>query len=112
MTRHPNVPEIDVHEAKRRVDEGDRFIDVREDDEYEALRIPGAVLIPLSEFMDRYRDELDADRAVVVHCRSGARSARVVQFLLQQGYDAVNVEGGILAWEEEGLPVARDAEEG
>lgn len=111
MTRHPNVPEIDVHEAKRRVESGDRFIDVRELDEFEEARIPGAELMPLSEFMDRYRDELDVEDAVVVHCRSGGRSARVVQFLLQQGYDAVNVEGGILAWEEEGLPVDRGADE-
>lgn len=110
MTRHPNVPEIDVHEAKRRVEAGDRFIDVREPDEYQEARIVGADLVPLSEFMDRYREELEADRAVVVHCRSGARSARIVQFLLQQGYDAVNVEGGILAWEEEGLPVERGGE--
>lgn len=107
MTRHPDVPEVDAHEAKRRVDSGDQFIDVRERDEYQAAHIPGADLVPLSEFVDRYREELDKERRVVVHCRSGARSARVVQFLLQQGYDAVNVDGGILAWEEEGLPVER-----
>lgn len=107
MTRHPNVPEVDVHEAQRRVEAGARFIDVREADEFAEARIPGTDLVPLSEFMDRYRDELDASDAVVVHCRSGARSARVVQFLLQQGYDAVNLDGGILAWEEEGLPVER-----
>lgn len=107
MTRHPNVPEIDVQEAQRRVEAGARLIDVRELDEYEEMRIPGADLVPLSEFMDRYREELDAERAVVVHCRSGARSARVVQFLLQQGYDAVNVGGGILDWDEQGLPIER-----
>lgn len=108
MTRHPNVPEIDVREAQRRAQAGARLIDVREADEYAEVRIPQVDLVPLSEFMDRYREELDKAVEVVVHCRSGARSARVVQFLLQQGYDAVNVGGGILAWEEEGLPVERD----
>ena len=109
MTRHPNVPEIDVHEAQRRVDAGAQFIDVREPDEYREAHIPGADLVPLSEFMDRYREELDKERDVIVHCRTGARSARVVQFLLQQGYEAMNVDGGIVAWEDGGLPVEHGA---
>lgn len=102
MNANSNVPEIDVHEAKRRVESGARLLDVREAEEYGANRSPGAELIPLSEFAERYR-ELPDDEELVVHCRSGARSGRAVEFLRAQGYDAVNVAGGILAWAEEGL---------
>ena len=100
------VPEIDVLEAKRRVDEGAFFIDVREQNEYDEEHIPGATLVPLSEFTRRYEDDLPADKSkeVVVHCRSGARSAQAVEFLNQNGYNAVNVEGGILAWKKAELP--------
>ena len=75
---------------------------MREADEYATNRIPGAELFPLSEFMQRY-EELPDDSEIVVYCRSGARSARVVQFLRAHGYDAVNVAGGILDWASEGL---------
>lgn len=103
-----DVPEIDVHEARERVEGGALFLDVREPDEYRRVRIAGTRLIPLSEFAERYADELPRDREIVIHCRSGARSGRATQFLRQQGYDAVNVAGGILDWQEEGLPVEGD----
>lgn len=98
------IPEIDVNEANERVQAGATFIDVREEDEYQAARIPGATLMPLSTFSERYHD-LPRERQVVVHCRSGARSGRVTRFLIEQGYDAVNVAGGILAWGEADLPL-------
>lgn len=101
------APEIDVHEARRRVQAGSTFVDVRERDEYRAVRTPDARLLPLSDFMQRWEAELPQDREVVVLCRSGARSGRVTAFLLAHGVEAVNVAGGILAWEEEGLPVEK-----
>lgn len=104
MTDAASVPEIDVHEARRRADGGACFLDVREPDEHAATRIPGTTLLPLSEFAGRF-EELPKDREIVVHCRSGARSARATEFLRAHGYDAVNVAGGILAWQEEGLAV-------
>ncbi len=107
MERTDEVPEIDVTEAQRRIDDGAFFLDVREDDEYQAWRIPGAVLLPLSEFMARYQQELPRDREIVIHCRSGRRSADATRFLRARGYDAVNVAGGIIAWEEADLPVVR-----
>ena len=100
----PEIPEIDVHQAKTRVERGAHLIDVREADEYQETRIPGAALFPLSEFGARYQ-ELPRDRQIVIHCRSGQRSANATAFLRQHGYDAVNVEGGIVAWAEQGLPV-------
>lgn len=97
------TPEIDIHEAKKRIDAGDLLLDVREQDEYDEAHIPGSTLIPLSEFANRY-DELPQDRDVVVYCRSGSRSAQAVNFLNDKGYDATNVEGGILAWKRADYP--------
>jgi len=78
------------------------LLDVRTPAEVEIADIGGTV-IPMSELQDR-SDELEPwrDRDVVVMCRSGSRSARVVQALHSMGYDkAVNLEGGILAWSKE-----------
>jgi rhodanese-related sulfurtransferase len=98
------TPEVDVQEAKKRVDAGALLVDVREQDEYDTVRIPGATLVPLSELQQRYA-ELPEDRDLVIHCGSGARSARATDFLIEYGYQAVNVAGGILDWEKHDLPV-------
>lgn len=84
------------------------MIDVREPREHDEVRIPGARLLPMSEFLERYQEELPSDRELMIQCRSGSRSAEVTRVLLQQGYRAVNVAGGILAWESAGLPVEHD----
>jgi rhodanese-related sulfurtransferase len=82
------------------------LIDVREAWEWEQQRVPGAVLIPLAEIPQRLQ-EIPADRDVYVHCRLGGRSARAVDFLHEHGRPrAINVVGGIEAWEEAGLPVS------
>lgn len=95
------IPEMTVEQLKAKLDKKEKFqfIDVREPHEYETAKIPGATLIPLGELPNRLA-ELDKAVPVVVHCRSGARSGRAVGFLRQQGYDATNVAGGILAWSE------------
>jgi sulfur-carrier protein adenylyltransferase/sulfurtransferase len=99
-----NVPEITVQELKERIDAGKRpfLLDVREPDEFELVNLDG-MLIPLGELPNRL-DEIEAykDEPVVVHCRSGARSAKAVQFLQQHGFDEIyNLKGGILAWSRE-----------
>ncbi|MEX2584587.1 MAG: molybdopterin-synthase adenylyltransferase MoeB [Gemmatimonadota bacterium] len=98
-------PDLSVLELKERLDRGDDLtvIDVREPYEWDIgnLGSEGARLIPLGELTQRHQ-EIDSDDEVVVYCRSGARSARAVEFLRQQGYSRVrNLEGGILAWSEE-----------
>jgi rhodanese-related sulfurtransferase len=85
--------------------EGARLIDVREPAELQAVRTEVAQPLPMSTLQD-HLDELP-DGTIYVLCHSGARSARVGQYLEQQGYDAVNIEGGILDWEAAGLPVIR-----
>jgi rhodanese-related sulfurtransferase len=78
------------------------ILDVREPYELERASVDGAIAIPMGEIVERV-DELP-DGTVHVLCHSGARSARVTEYLEQQGRDAVNIEGGIVAWAQAGLP--------
>jgi rhodanese-related sulfurtransferase len=80
------------------------IIDVREDDEYATVHVAGSLNIPLSCFVDRM-GQVPVDAPVYVICASGNRSARVTQYLAEQGYDAVNIDGGIMAWSGCGGPV-------
>ena len=92
--------EITPAQVKERMDRGEEFvlIDVREEHEWEICNIPGAKLIPLSEFEDRI-DELDTDADIVVHCKMGGRSAKAQDILFANGYSKVkNLVGGITRW--------------
>ena len=95
---------IEPAEAQRRVQAGAALVDVREIAEFEQARIPGAVLIPLSEFAQRYT-ELPQENEIVLMCAGGVRSAQAAQFAAQHGYRVTNLEGGIQAWNAAGLPV-------
>jgi adenylyltransferase/sulfurtransferase len=98
-----NEGEISVTELKQKLDRGDDFvlIDVREPHEYQICAIPGAKLIPLGEF-PKHVEEFAADADIVIHCKSGGRSARACGFLRQNGFQKVrNVVGGILAWSDQ-----------
>jgi rhodanese-related sulfurtransferase len=96
------VPTIQPSDVASRVAEGWMLLDVRTDDEWAGGRIAGSVHIPMDQLIQRI-DEVD-DRVVCV-CAVGARSARVAQFLNAQGREAVNLDGGLYAWEGSGLPV-------
>ena len=96
------IPQITVKELKRRIDAGEdvQLIDVREPYEYQIAQI-GGKLIPQNDVPQRLA-EIDREREVVVHCRSGARSQKIAELLKQAGYPrVVNVAGGILAWSDE-----------
>jgi sulfur-carrier protein adenylyltransferase/sulfurtransferase len=100
-----DVPEITPAELKHRLDRGDRLtiIDVREPYEWEIgnLERHGARLIPMGELPQRL-DELDRSEEIVVQCRSGGRSARVLKALRGEGFSRLlNLKGGILAWSDE-----------
>ena len=75
------------------------LVDVREVEEFEALHLVGAHNLPLSQLADSY-DQLDKELLHYVICKSGMRSARACQFLSEQGYEVVNVQGGMMAFEE------------
>jgi rhodanese-related sulfurtransferase len=84
------------------------LLDVREDDEWQAGHIEGAVHIPMSGLMQRV-DEVPKDREVVVVCKVGGRSAQVTAFLRQRGWENVhNLDGGVVAWVEAGRAIVTD----
>jgi adenylyltransferase/sulfurtransferase len=92
--------ETTVEELKARRDRGEQvfILDVRNPEEYQICRIEGSMLLPLPELPRRF-GELDRDREMVVHCKSGMRSAKAIAFLRQQGFTKLkNLKGGILAW--------------
>ena len=74
------------------------LVDVREVDEFESLRLEGARNLPLSQLADTY-EQLDKDQLYYVICKSGMRSARACQFLAEQGYEVINVQGGMMTFE-------------
>ncbi|WP_157156114.1 MULTISPECIES: rhodanese-like domain-containing protein [unclassified Diaminobutyricimonas] len=82
------------------------IVDVREQSEFDEVHVDAVTFIPMSQIESRI-EELPHDETLYVLCRSGARSARVAAYLEHNGYDAVNVAGGIMEWEASGLPVVR-----
>jgi adenylyltransferase/sulfurtransferase len=96
------IPQLTVKQLKARRDAGEDIflLDVREPYEYQIAQI-GGTLIPQNDVPNRL-GEIPRDREIIVHCRSGARSQRIAEFLKQSGYkDVANVAGGILAWADE-----------
>ncbi|MEW1723639.1 rhodanese-like domain-containing protein [Streptomyces sp. NPDC093109] len=86
-------------------------LDVREDDEWAAGHVEGALHVPMSDFAARFGEVTEAvaeGRTAYVMCRVGGRSAQVTQYLVRQGVDAVNVDGGMLAWDGAGRPMVAD----
>jgi rhodanese-related sulfurtransferase len=100
------LPSIDVETAAASTDA--LLLDVREFQEWMAGRAPSAIHIPMGEIVDRL-GEIDRSRRVVCICRSGNRSSRVTQYLLDQGFDAVNMTGGMNAWASAQLPMVNHA---
>ena len=81
------------------------LVDVREADEFAAERVDGAVLLPISQFVERFR-ELPRDRPLLVLCAAGSRSTSATMYLLQNGWsDVRNVTGGMIGWRYAGLPI-------
>lgn len=100
------IPETHPKEATHLLAAGALMVDIREADEWEEVRIPGAEFRPLSEINEWYED-LPRDKTVILQCRSGNRSAMATAALISQaGMDNVlNLAGGIIAWHQEGLPI-------
>jgi len=100
----PNPDEVTVQDMKRALSDpksGIKVIDVREPDEYQIAHIDWVPLIPLNTLPQRFT-ELDPNQAIYIHCKSGIRSLKAVQFLKEQGFKyAKSVKGGISAWSDE-----------
>src|SRR6184192_3025130 len=99
-----NPDEVSVQEMKRALEQpnlGIRVIDVREPDEYQIAHVNGVPLFPLSTLPQRFT-ELDPNQTLYVHCKSGVRSIKAINFLKEQGFKyAKSVKGGISAWSDE-----------
>ncbi len=97
------VPSIGVNELFELLPGGATLIDVREPHEFIEVRAPGARLIPLQQVPEQVHS-LAKDAPLYVICRSGGRSLAACEWLRSQGIHAINIEGGTLAWVEQGFP--------
>lgn len=101
-TPAPEVPQVNPQHARTLLQEGALLVDVREDDEWLAGHVAGAMHVPLGQVGSV---ELPQERTVLVVCRSGARSAKAVATLSVAGVQAVNLDGGMKAWAAAGFPM-------
>lgn len=101
------IPHCLPEQASAAVDAGEALVlDVREPDEWARGHIAGALHVPLQTLPARL-EELPRDRLIVCQCASGGRSASAARFLVQSGFQATNLVGGIMQWQRSGLPVVR-----
>ncbi|MFG1790836.1 rhodanese-like domain-containing protein [Nocardia sp. NPDC049149] len=114
----PHVPSVPVDAVPSEFDssapataEAARAIllDVREDDEWQLGHAPGAIHIPMVDVPARV-DELDFDVDLYVICRQGGRSLQVVEYLTHIGFEAIQVRGGMVAWQQSGRPLVADGD--
>lgn len=105
MPTVPEVPEVEVRDLPDPLPAGLMLLDVREPDEWDSGHIAEAVHIPMRSVPAELAS-IPTDGQVIVVCAVGARSARVAAFLQQQGIDAHNLAGGMVAWARAGRPVS------
>ena len=96
----PSVPTVTVADVPADLQDT-VLVDVREDDEWQTGHAAGALHLRLGELIERL-SEIPDDAQIVVTCRGGGRSSRAVTWLNANGFDAVNLEGGMRAWQESG----------
>lgn len=106
MDEQQPVPELTPEEAEQKIADGALLVDVREQNEWDAARVPGSDLKPMSLLNSWYQD-LPRDQEVILLCRTGNRSGKVADALINQaGFDNVfNLTGGIVRWSEENRPI-------
>lgn len=106
---HPEPAEIGVDALRAALDRSDgvprTVVDVREDHEFAAGHVPGALHVPMSGFVDRVHEVVGLPGKVYLICEVGGRSGQVAAWLAQQGHATVNVAGGTSAWRRAGYPV-------
>lgn len=97
LDRRMTIPEITIDELAPIIEAGGRVIDVREPNEFDAARVPGASLIPLATVPQNIA-AFHGEGTTYIICRSGGRSMQACEFLAARGADVANVAGGTLAW--------------
>ncbi len=99
------VQDVDPVEAKALMDAGWRVVDVRTDAEWADGHVAGSYHVPMDQVVEEIGGHLDHPLLVV--CASGGRSLRVAQYLAAQGVETANLDGGLHAWADAGLPLER-----
>ena len=102
------IPSVSVDQVPDPIPDELLVVDVREPMEWTHGRIDGSVHIPMSELVERV-GEIPNENQVLVVCKVGARSARVAGYLVQSGYEAFNLDGGLLDWVAAGRPLVADS---
>jgi len=103
------IPTASVTGVPHPLPEGLLVLDVREQDEWDAGHVEGSTHIPLTD-LERRSAELPRGVQTLVVCRSGNRSAYAAAYLLDLDVDAVNLQGGLLAWQSAGRPLVADGD--
>ena len=106
----PPLPSLNPQELGEKLKDAKRplVIDVRQPEEYRNGHIAGAKLIPLGELKARMQ-ELPKDKEIVCICASGGRSSSATKMLVDAGFTAINMNGGMFNWQRAGLPVKKGA---
>ncbi|NLG56128.1 MAG: rhodanese-like domain-containing protein [Rhodococcus sp.] len=102
------MTEVSLSQLEAALAEGAPLIDVREPDEFEQVRVPEAVLIPCSEFVERCGEIPEAETVYII-CAVGGRSLQVANYLQARDINAVSVAGGTTAWMQSGRSVESGA---
>ena len=101
------VGQVDAADIPLTFDRSVVLLDVREDDEWQRGHVAGAQHVPMGDVPARL-GEIDPEATLYVVCHAGGRSQRVAQYLARNGYEPLNVSGGMLAWAGLGRPVVTD----
>ena len=104
----PPLPSLNALELSKQLNAGSQFlvIDVRQPEEYREGHIAGSKLIPLGE-LNRRVNELPKDQEIVCVCASGSRSRSATKFLVDAGYAAFDMNGGMFMWQSAKLPIKK-----
>lgn len=105
-----SLPQVTVDQVKNVLDRNEnvKILDVRTPEEYREGHIKGSILLPFDEVKEKIVQVLPYKaQKIYVHCRSGMRSAKATKEMLKLGYSNVhNMQGGIIAWQNQGYPVS------
>jgi rhodanese-related sulfurtransferase len=101
------VPAVTVDQLPNPLPEGMTVLDVREPIEWDQAHVPGSLHIPMAELPARV-GELPSEGQLLVVCAVGARSARAAGWLVRQGHDAINLDGGLVEWQSAGRELVND----
>lgn len=104
---HPQVPTVQVSDVPDPIPDDVAVLDVREQEEWDYGHIEGAVHLPVLQLVPRL-DEVPFGQRLLVVCKIGGRSMQAVDYLVRKGYDAVNLDGGMVEWVAAGRPMVSE----